>query len=198
MEIAGIYTQFNRSLLSFIRNKIRSKEDAEDILQNVFIKISANVNKLSDEEKLQSWIFTITRNAIIDYYRINASLKNVEVNSVVEDSILVEESNDPTKGLDLCMKSMIDLLPEEYRTIIIDSELKGIKQKDLAEKYNMAYPSMRSRVQRGRERLKQLFYNCCHIETDSHGNVLRVQARTDRTGPCRPSGECGEPVIGNQ
>jgi len=192
MEIAGIYTQFNRSLLSFIRSKIRSKEDAEDILQNVFIKISSNVNKLSDEEKLQSWIFTITRNAIIDYYRINASHKSIEVDSVVEDNMLVEESNDPTKGLDLCMKSMIDLLPEEYRTIIIDSELKGIKQKDLAEKYNMAYPSMRSRVQRGRERLKQLFYNCCHIETDSHGNVLAAQARTDCNGPCSPSGEqCG-------
>jgi RNA polymerase sigma-70 factor (ECF subfamily) len=162
-------------------------------LQNVFIKISANVNKLSDEEKLQSWVFTITRNAIIDYYRINASHKNVEVDSVVEDSMLVEENDDPTKGLDLCVKSMIDLLPEEYRTIIIDSELKGIKQKDLAEKYNMAYPSMRSRVQRGRERLKQLFYNCCHIETDSHGNVLQVQARTDCNGPCGPEGEqCGE------
>jgi RNA polymerase sigma-70 factor, ECF subfamily len=199
MEIAGIYTQFNRSLLSFIRNKIRSKEDAEDILQNVFIKISANVNKLSDEEKLQSWIFTITRNAIIDYYRINASHKNIEMDRVVEDSMWVEESEDTTKGLDLCMKSMIDLLPEEYRTIIIDSELKGIKQKDLAEKYNMAYPSMRSRVQRGRERLKQLFYNCCHIETDSHGNVLHAQARTDCNGPCSPSGEqCGEPVSGDQ
>ena len=72
MEVAGIYTQFHQSLLSFIRSKIRSKEDAEDILQNVFIRISNNVNKLSGEEKLQSWVFTITRNAIIDYYRVNA------------------------------------------------------------------------------------------------------------------------------
>src|SRR5687768_14756420 len=134
MEVAGIYTQFHQSLLSFIRSKIKSKEDAEDILQNVFIKISSHVNKLSDEEKLQSWIFTITRNAIIDYYRANALKKNVAVDMVMEENILDQEQTDPTKGLDQCINGMISLLPEEYRDIIIDSELKGIKQKDLADK----------------------------------------------------------------
>ena len=186
MEVAGIYNQFHRSLLSFIRSRIRSKEDAEDILQNVFIKISANVDKLTEQEKLQSWIYTITRNAIIDYYRVNATKKNVVMNEYLEESILEEETEDPTKGLDQCVNSMIGLLPAEYKSIIIDSELKGIKQKELAEKYNMAYPSMRSRVQRGRERLKQLFYNCCHIESDRHGNILEAQGRSDCNGPCEP------------
>jgi RNA polymerase sigma-70 factor (ECF subfamily) len=187
MEVAGIYTQFHQSLLAFIRSKIRSKEDAEDILQNVFIKIYNNVNKLSKEQKLQSWIFTITRNAIIDYYRVNASRKNIAVDAEIEQNILEEIQTDPTKGLDQCMNSMIGLLPEEYRDIIIDAEIKGIKQKDLAEKYSMAYPSMRSRVQRGRERLKQLFHNCCHIETDGLGNILEARGRTDCDGPCKPA-----------
>jgi RNA polymerase sigma-70 factor, ECF subfamily len=184
MEVAGIYTQFNQSLLAFIKSKIRSKEDAEDILQNVFIKISSNVDKLSEDEKLKSWIFTITRNAIIDYYRVNASKKKVAVGEEFDDDIFESPDPDPTQGLDQCMGSMIDLLPTEYRDIIIDSEIKGTKQKDLAEKYGMAYPSMRSRVQRGRERLKQLFYNCCHIETDSRGNVLTAEGKNDCGGPC--------------
>jgi RNA polymerase sigma-70 factor, ECF subfamily len=189
MEITGIYAQFHQSLLSFIRSKIRSREDAEDILQNVFIKISANINNVSAEEKLRSWIFTVTRNAIIDYYRANASRKNVALDNYLEETIFEETSVDSTQGLDQCMNSMIDLLPEEYKEIIVDSELRGIKQKDLAEKYSMAYPSMRSRVQRGRERLKQLFFNCCHIETDRHGNVLDVRGRTDCDGPCKPCSE---------
>jgi RNA polymerase sigma-70 factor (ECF subfamily) len=82
---------------------------------------------------------------------------------------------------------MIALLPEEYKGIIEDAEIHGISQKELAEKYNMAYSSMRSRVQRGRERLKQLFYNCCHIKTDSHGNVLQAQGRPDCESPCSPA-----------
>lgn len=185
MEITGLYTQFHSSLLSFIRSKIRSREDAEDILQNVFVKISSNVDKLSDEQKLKSWIYTITRNTIIDYYRVNASHKKIPVDNEIEETILDEEYLDSTKGLDQCMMSMINLLPDEYRGIIIDAELNGIKQKDLAEKYGMAYPSMRSRVQRGRERLKQLFYNCCHIQTDSLGNIIQVIGRKDCDGPCK-------------
>jgi RNA polymerase sigma-70 factor (ECF subfamily) len=187
MEVAEIYTQFHQSLLSFIKSKVRSREDAEDILQNVFIRISKNVNSLSDEEKLKSWVYTITRNAIIDYYRKNASKKYVALDGLMEESTLDETDFDPTKGLEQCINSMITLLPDEYREIIIDSELNGVKQKDLADKYAMPYTSMRSRVQRGRERLKQLFYNCCHIETDSLGNVLSAQGKSGCGSPCDPS-----------
>jgi len=186
MEVTTIYKQFHSDLLGYVKSKVRSREDAEDILQNVFIKISSNIDKLTEDVKLKSWIFTITRNAIIDYYRVNATKKKVAVPEEIDENILELDDPDPTKGLDQCMNSMISLLPEEYRDIIIDSEIKGIKQKDLADKYEMAYPSMRSRVQRGRERLKQLFYNCCHIETDKHGNILAAQGRTDCDGPCKP------------
>lgn len=186
MEVAGIYKQFHNVLLSFIRSKINSKEDAEDILQNVFIKISSNVNRLAHKEKLQSWIFTITRNAIIDFYRSKASNKILTTDIDQAATIEEEIQFDTTSGLDQCISSMVALLPQEYKYIIIDSALNGIKQKDLAEKYGVSYPAMRSRVQRGRERLKQLFYDCCYIKTDIRGNVLRAQGRKDCDGPCKP------------
>lgn len=186
MEIGGIYTEFHRSLLSYVRGKIKSKEDAEDILQNVFARISSNVNSLSNKEKIQNWLFTVTRNAVIDYYRANNKKHNVKLDETYANQFKVEETPDSTQGLDRCVATMISLLPEEYRGIVEDAELRGIKQKDLAQKYNMPYPSLRSRVQRGRERLKQLFYNCCQIKTDSRGNVLHVQGRPDCERPCQP------------
>lgn len=186
MEVAGVYTEFHRSLLAYVRSKIRSKEDAEDIMQNVFAKISANADSLSEKEKIQNWLFTVTRNAVIDYYRVNAKRKNVELNESISEQLLNEESTDATKGLDNCVATMIALLPEEYKGIVEAAEINGISQKELAEKYGMAYSSMRSRVQRGRERLKQLFYNCCHIKTDNRGNVLQAQGRPDCETPCSP------------
>jgi RNA polymerase sigma-70 factor, ECF subfamily len=191
MEVAGIYKEFHQALLSFIRSKVRSAEDAEDILQNVFIKISGNVNTLSAKEKLRSWIFTITRNAIIDYYRLNATRRNISIDETLEGSLSENPDEDPVKGMDQCVHSMIRLLPEEYRDVIIESEINGIKQKDLAGKYGIAYPSVRSKVQRGRERLKQLFYNCCHIEADKFGNVMDTQKRDGCGEACAPS--CAEP-----
>jgi RNA polymerase sigma-70 factor (ECF subfamily) len=191
MKVAEIYTEFRQSLLSFIQSKVRSREDAEDILQNVFVKISSGINKLSDNEKLTSWVYTITRNSIIDYYRADRSKRNVVVNAFVEKNMPEEGNPDPTGGLDQCMNAMINLLPDDYRNVIIDSEIKGIKQKELASKYDMPYPSMRSRVQRGRERLKQLFYNCCHIQTDMFGNVMNVRSKSCDGGPCNPCNSTG-------
>lgn len=187
MEVAGIYTEFHHSLLAYVRSKIRSKEDAEDILHNVFTKISANADSLSGKDKIQNWLFTVTRNAVIDYYRVNGKKRNIELSESISEQLLDEENTDSTKGLENCVSTMIALLPVEYRSIVEDAEIQGISQKELAVKYDMPYPSMRSRVQRGRERLKQLFYNCCHIQTDNHGNILQAQGRPDCESPCSPS-----------
>lgn len=185
MEVGAIYKQFHTELLRYVKRKVRSTEDAEDILQNVFIKISSGIANLSEDEKLKSWIFTITRNAIIDYYRVNASNKTVTTSEKISEEIPGLDDNDFTMGLDQCMGSMIAMLPEEYKDIIIESEINGIKQKDLAERYGIAYVSMRSKVQRGRERLKQLFYDCCHISTDARGNIMDAQGKGN-CGPCNP------------
>jgi RNA polymerase sigma-70 factor (ECF subfamily) len=192
MEVGTVYKQFNVELLRYVKSKVRSTEDAEDILQNVFIKISSSIDKLSEEVKLKSWLFTITRNTIIDYYRVNANKKHINSAEEISEDIPESVDVDSTKGLDQCMGSMIDLLPEEYREIIIESEIKGVKQKDLAEKYGMAYPSLRSKVQRGRERLKQLFNNCCHIATDLRGNVIEAQGKGSCGGPCNPCSNVGD------
>lgn len=189
MEVAGVYTEFRMVLLRYIRSKIRSSEDAQDILQNVFARITANTDLLSDKNNIQHWLFTVTRNAIIDYYRVTASKKNMSVNEEFLGDVLEEEVVDSTKGLDQCIYKMIELLPEEYKAIIIDSELSGIKQKDLAQKYNMPYSSLRSRVQRGRERLKDLFHECCHIKTDALGNILSSHPKKDCNIPCKPAPE---------
>jgi RNA polymerase sigma-70 factor, ECF subfamily len=183
MEVAKIYTKFHEALFAFIRSRISSREDAEDILHNVFLKISSGIEGLADEEKLQSWVYSITRNTIIDYYRKNANRRMSGIDSNLEETLPEQPDTDNKKNLDQCIASMIELLPEDYRGIITDSEIKEIKQKDLTEKYGIAYPSVRSRVQRGRERLKQLFYNCCQVETDVRGNVMNV-SRNLRDGAC--------------
>ncbi len=185
MEIKNIHNQFYKILFNYISVRVNNRDDAADILQEVFIKIAAKLNSLKDSEKIKSWIFAITRNKIIDYYRKNADNKLVYITEKIINEVKTENDEDATKGLDKCLKGFILNLPKEYRDIIIDSELKGIKQKDLVEKYNLAYPSVRSRVQRGRSRLKEMLLNCCKIEVDSRGNILEVTSKNK----CGDNGE---------
>jgi RNA polymerase sigma-70 factor (ECF subfamily) len=186
MEIASIHSQFYKVLYSYIAGRIKNKDDAADILQEVFIKIAANLSSLTNKDKLKSWIFSITRNAIIDYYRKSKQRFQTDISDEILDELTEEKEEDVTKGLDKCLLNFIDRLPVEYRGIIVDSELKGVKQKDLVDKYDLAYPSVRSRVQRGRTRLKQMLLNCCKIEADSRGNIIKATLKKNHTGNCGP------------
>jgi RNA polymerase sigma-70 factor, ECF subfamily len=187
MEIKNIHEQFHKMLFNFINKRISNSDDAEDILQEVFIRISTHMHGVTEEQKLKSWIFTVTRNAITDYYRKNARIKRADMRDEMIDDIKETTDVDATKGLDKCLEGLIDRLPVEYRDIIIDSEIKGIKQKDLAGKYDLAYPSVRSRVQRGRSRLKDMLLHCCKIEADSRGNIMEAS----QVGNCGTDTNCG-------
>lgn len=181
MEINTIHNQFYIVLGNYIKARVNNRDDAADILQEVFIKVNDKLSVLNDESKLKNWIFTITRNAIIDYYRKNSHQKSELTHHIIEE-IVHQKEFDNTQGLDCCLTNFILRLPEEYRDIMMDSEIHGIKQKDLTQKYNLAYPSIRSRVQRGRIRLKEMLMNCCSIELDSRGNVMTVTSKRSCSG----------------
>lgn len=171
-EITAIYQEFRQSLFSYIRGKVRTKEDAEDILQTVFLKISMNLHSLSGKEKLKDWIFTITRNTVYDYYRQKNRNKMIRLPDSIPDLPDAKEPPAPAQRLEQCLQGFIQQLPEKYQKIIEESELKGIKQKELAIQYKLPYSSLRSQVQRGRDRLKQMLLQCCQLELDSRGSAF--------------------------
>jgi RNA polymerase sigma-70 factor, ECF subfamily len=177
MEITSIHREFHTVLHNYVAKRVNNLADVEDLVQEVFVKI--NDRQPESKEKLKSWLFTVTRNTIIDFYRKNKG-KGLSLDDIALDNLREEEAFDQTKELEGCVHRFIEQLPDEYREIIIDSELKGVKQKDLSEKYNLAYPTVRSRVQRGRARLKQMFLDCCRIELDKRGNILSAIPRANK------------------
>ena len=78
MQIDKIHAEFHSLLYQYITARVKDKDDAADVLQEVFIKISSKLDSLADGSKLKSWIFTITSNAIIDYYRKNSGRNKTE------------------------------------------------------------------------------------------------------------------------
>ncbi len=77
------WQEFRQALESFIRKRVSNEADAQDILQDVFVKIHRNIGQLRDETRLMAWIYHITRNTIHDYYRQNREL--VELPDVLID-----------------------------------------------------------------------------------------------------------------
>ena len=80
--------------------------------------------------------------------------------------------------------AMIERLPEPYHEALILSELQGLSQKDIAEKQGISLPGAKSRVQRGRRKLKKLMLECCHYEFDRRGAVYEYERKKDHCGAC--------------
>lgn len=171
-----IWTNLEDKLKSFIVSKIHNKDDAEDLLQEVFIKIHSNIEKVKDDTKIQSWIYQITRNLIIDYYRGKQKVTD-------SDSVLTEIEEDifPATQMEDALEDMIkmmDALPPENCEALCLTELQGLSQIEYAQRIGISYSGAKSRVQRSRKLLKDMLMNCCHYEFDKYGTVLNITPAT--------------------
>ena len=145
MSTETIYNEFGVQLKNFILSKVSDKNVAEDILQESFVKIHTKINTLQNEDKLVSWIFQITRNTINDYFRKNTPTLEITIEPAEEPNKEIEDE------LNTCLLCAIDNLPKEYKRAVYLSDIKGMKQLDVAKKLNISYSGLKSRVQRGRK-----------------------------------------------
>jgi RNA polymerase sigma-70 factor (ECF subfamily) len=172
-----IWTDFSYGLKQFIIRRIPDAADAEDILQDVFHKIHRNIDSLKADNKLQAWVYQITRNAIIDYYRRQKVM--VELPETLAEPMDEAETHDIAA---CCLKPMIDSLPEKYRQALVLTEFEGLSQKTMAETLGISFSGAKSRVQRARQQIKEQLLNCCHLEFDRLGHVVDYQPREPDPG----------------
>ena len=168
-----IWAEFAAKLGRFIRARVADPATAEDILQDVFVKIQSRLDHLRAPAKLQSWLYLIARNAIIDHYR------RTRETSELPESLLAESPEDSSEVCELrsALRQMIDGLPDAYRDAIVLTEFEGLTQKELADRLGITLSGAKSRVQRAREQLKQMLLDCCHFEFDRRGGVIDCRPR---------------------
>lgn len=127
-----IWEEFREPLKRFIARRVKDEHDAEDILQNIFLKIHNSIDHLKDESKLHAWVYQITRNAIIDYYHHRKVM--VPLSDMPEDletDVPAADIDNTVNEIASCLKPMIHRLPEKYRQAIILTEFEGLTQKEL-------------------------------------------------------------------
>jgi RNA polymerase sigma-70 factor, ECF subfamily len=178
--LENTYKELRTGLKSFISSRINDKSDAEDILHDVFLKAHNNIDSLKDISKLNGWIYSIARNTITDHYRT----RKIAVN--IDDYDLEDETEEITalKKLEPSVRSLVRLLPPAYREAIVLVDFKGMTQTSLAEKLGLSVSAAKSRVQRARKMLKDLFLECCHFELNKSGAVIDYHSHYCSKGSC--------------
>ena len=154
-ELKALWERYCCRLLAFIRGRIPDESEAEDILQEVFLRI--------------------TRNLIIDHYR--GRRDTVEADETLPAREEGGPEDDPVTRLAFSLRETIEALPELYRQALVLTEYEGLSQKELASRAGISLSGAKSRVQRAREKLRDLLLPCCHFELDRKGKIIDYYAR---------------------
>ena len=168
-----IWHEYHIRLAAFLKSRV-AEDVAEDLLQNVFMKIHARIDSLKDDTKLENWLYQITRNTVVDYYRSKRTTE--ELPDWIEQP-QTEEEEGLRKELSSCLKIMIRELPDKYRNAIQMSEMENRTQKELAELENISLSGAKSRVQRGRALLKTMLNDCCQFEINNRNQLVSYEKR---------------------
>jgi len=184
---SNIWEQLHDGLRAFIAKRVLNKAETEDLLQEVFLRVHQNVQSLQEPERMVSWVFQITRNAIVDHYRSAERRRELPADLATEikqdkNVIAVDEENEAKYELSHCLRPMIDRLSSDYREAIKLVELEGLTNQEAASKLGLSVPGMKSRVQRGRQQLRKMLDECCLIELDRRRGVVEFEER--RPGSC--------------
>ncbi len=163
------WDQYRHRLKAFIRSRVEDDAAAEDLLQETFMRVHRHLCCQPDWDKPAGWFYQIARNLIIDHYRRRRELVELS-DTVPADPDLPED--DSEAELALSLKDMIDELPEPYRQALLLTDIQGLSQKQLAEQQALSLSGAKSRVQRARDKLRDLLLQCCHFEFDRRGGII--------------------------
>jgi RNA polymerase sigma-70 factor (ECF subfamily) len=183
----AVWRDFHTRLLGFIARRVRDRDSAEDILQDVMLRIHRHAGELERSSAIGAWVHQITRNAIADHYR-RASGRRERPSGIDVDrqqQLVLEDAPEELRSeLAACLGPLLERLPPLQRDALALTEMEGLTQARAAAQLGLSTSGMKSRVQRGRAQLKELLTACCEIELDRRGGV-RSYRPLDGTCDCR-------------
>lgn len=180
-EMTDLWQTFHDRLHQFVRQRVQNPSDAEDIVQEVFLRIHQRLSTLKERDRLIPWMFQIARNAVIDYYRSPLRRWEIPTADKIEQQFSDSQNdNDPSLNRELaaCLRPFLATLPDTYRIPLEWVELEGMSQRAVASQLGLSISGAKSRVQRGRQKLKALLLRCCAVQMDQVGNVIDYQVKT--------------------
>jgi RNA polymerase sigma-70 factor, ECF subfamily len=168
---------YREQLYLFIVKRVKDNFVAEDITQDVLLRVYTHLDSLDSREKFLPWLYRIARNAIADYYRRSRS--EPELSETLASAEAIEDEQSTYAQLAPCLSPLIQQLPATYQMAIRYSEIENLSQRELAEKTGISLPGAKSRVQRGRKILKEMLFQCCQLQLSAAGGLMDFQSKSD-------------------
>jgi RNA polymerase sigma-70 factor (ECF subfamily) len=188
-EFQSIYTAFHGKIRRYLARLV-GEADSEDVTQEVFLKVNAGLDDFRGDSSLSTWIYRIATNAAMDYSRKSLTGLQEQIadgrlagDLTCEVDIAEDLSASPDrqlirKEMNDCIKGIVDGLPENYRTVLILSDLEELTNSEISEVLDISLETVKIRLHRSRTRLKKELAHHCSFYRDD-----RNELACDRKAP---------------
>jgi len=175
------YRDLEARLRPFVARRVSDASAVDDVMQDVFLRMQRSLGDLREEQRFGPWAYQVARSAVAEHRRARARhpLATGEPPEHAVDPSEKQDDRAMEQQLATYITPFIAMLPTPYREALTLTELEGVTQKDAAEMIGVSLSGMKSRVVRGRERLRKLLDECCEIALDTRGQVIDCQPRND-------------------
>lgn len=171
VQMTDFWQAHSSRLRGYVAKRVRKSDAVDDILQEVFLKVNAGLHSVKSHDSITAWLYRIAANTIADHYRAQKTWEELS-----DEVAAPELVRDYTAELATCLQPFIAELPETYRIALVLSEIEGLPQRAVAAQLNISLSGAKSRVQRGREKLRRRLLDCCDIET-GRGGIIGYEPR---------------------
>jgi len=184
LTFQAVYDEFHGKIRYYVA-KLVGEAAADDVTQDVFIKIDKSLTEFEGKSKLSTWVYRIATNAALDRLRskacrqdkqtrsLSASDEDPETGTPREDTAV--EDTAPSADREIvkfemteCIREFVDRLPPDYRTVVVLSELKDLKNREIAEILGISLDAVKIRLHRARAKLKEAFESGCTFHRDDN------------------------------
>lgn len=172
VSAGALWAEFSAPLRQYLRARTSTDADADDLLQEVFVRVHQKLPALREPAKLQGWVYRIARNAVIDHYRTRREHRPLDFEVEAADP-----GGRDAVDLSASLRRFIAALPPEYRDPLVRHEFQGESMQEVATALGLSLTATKSRVRRARLLVREMLDRCCRFEFDRRGRVIEAIPR---------------------
>ncbi|MUP47513.1 sigma-70 family RNA polymerase sigma factor [Gramella sp. BOM4] len=175
-DISEQWLAYKDALYNYILKIVKEPDTANSLSHEVLMKVYASCCSGREIRNLRSWLFQIAYNTCMDFFKKEG--KNVDFQTEIREP---EEEPVYQEAAEF-VEPLLGLIPSKYSAPLKLADIEGLKQQEVAEKLDLSLTATKSRIQRGRQLLKEKIMECMHIEVDGQGNLTSFNIK----GTCQP------------
>jgi RNA polymerase sigma-70 factor (ECF subfamily) len=155
----------------FVERRVAA-HDVDDVMQEILQRVHGGFDALDDDTRFVAWLHRIARNTIVDHHRRAGRRDAKHEAFAAEWRDEADEQENAAASLAVFVRAFVEMLPTPYREALRLTEIDGLTMREAAEREGISVSGMKSRVQRGRRLLRELFEACCEIALDARGRIV--------------------------